>query len=56
MGLTGTLSRGFLFGLQNLEVTGLERFLERLDKRKDVQGRDRGLITGMPSFYNLIFR
>lgn len=29
-----------------MEVIGLERFLETLDKRKDVEGRERGLITG----------
>jgi len=49
MGLTGSFSRGFLFGLQNIEVIGLDRFLETLDKRKDVQGRERGLITGTAS-------
>lgn len=29
-----------------MEVIGLESFLETLDKRKDVDGRRRGLITG----------
>jgi len=28
-----------------MEVIGLDRFLETLDKRKDVEGRERGLIT-----------
>jgi hypothetical protein len=46
MGLTGALSRSFLYGLNNIEVTGLEGFLDILDKRKDVDGRERGLITG----------
>ena len=46
MGLTGSLSRGFLYGLNYMEVVGLERFLETLDKRKDVESRKRGLITG----------
>lgn len=46
MGLTAALSRGFLYGLNSVEVTGLERFLEVLDKRKDVEKRQRGLITG----------
>ena len=46
MGLTGTLSRGFLYGLNYTEVIGLDRFLEILDKRKDVDGRERGLLTG----------
>ncbi|KIN07417.1 hypothetical protein OIDMADRAFT_36919 [Oidiodendron maius Zn] len=45
MGLTGTLSRGFLYGLNYMEVIGLDRFLETLDKRKDVGGRERGLLT-----------
>ncbi|TVY15263.1 Lysophosphatidylcholine acyltransferase [Lachnellula arida] len=45
MGLTGSISRGFLFGLNRTEVVGLDRFLETLDKRKDVEGRERGLIT-----------
>ena len=47
MGLTGSISRGFLYGLNYMEVTGLDRFLETLDKRKDVESRERGLITGM---------
>jgi hypothetical protein len=46
MGLTGSLSRGFLYGLNYMEVIGLERFLETLDRRKDVEGRKKGLITG----------
>lgn len=47
MGLTAALSRGFLYGLNSVEVVGLDRFLEVLDKRKDVEKRQRGLITGM---------
>ncbi|KAK6952985.1 hypothetical protein Daesc_005282 [Daldinia eschscholtzii] len=46
MGLTAALSRSFLYGLNSVEVTGLERFLEILDQRKDVEKRQRGLITG----------
>ena len=46
MGLTGSISRGFLYGLNYMEVIGLDRFLETLDKRKDVDARKRGLITG----------
>jgi monolysocardiolipin acyltransferase len=46
MGLTGSISRGFLYGLNRMEVIGLDRFLETLDQRKDVEGRERGLITG----------
>lgn len=47
MGLTGSISRGFLYGLNQMEVIGLEKFLETLDRRKDIQGRERGLITGV---------
>jgi monolysocardiolipin acyltransferase len=46
MGLTGSLSRGFLYGLNYIEVIGLDRFLETLDKRNDITQRERGLITG----------
>lgn len=47
MGLTGGLSRVFYYGLNRVEVVGLDRFLQTLDKRKDIEGRERGLITGM---------
>lgn len=47
MGLTGSLSRGFLYGLNRIEVFGLDHFLETLDRRKDIEGREKGLITGM---------
>jgi hypothetical protein len=33
--------------LNKTEVVGLDRFLDTLDRRKDVEGRERGLITGM---------
>lgn len=46
MGLTGGLSRAFYYGLNNMEVIGLERFLETVERRKDVDKRGRGLITG----------
>jgi monolysocardiolipin acyltransferase len=46
MGLTAGLSRVFLYGLNTVEVTGLQRFLDILDQRKDVDKRQRGLITG----------
>ncbi|KAI0976422.1 acyltransferase [Xylaria arbuscula] len=45
MGLTASLSRVFLYGLNSVEVTGLQRFLDILDKRKDVNKRERGLLT-----------
>ncbi len=47
MGLTGSLSRGFYYGLNKVEVFGLDGFLQTLDRRKDVEGRERGLITGI---------
>lgn len=50
MGLTGSISRGFLYGLNYMEVIGLDKFMETLDKRKDVEGRERGLITGTKLF------
>jgi monolysocardiolipin acyltransferase len=46
MGITGFLSRSFLFGFNNTEVIGLDRFLEVLDGRNNVRARDRGLLTG----------
>ena len=46
MGLTAALSRGFLYTFNSVEVTGLDGFLQILDKRKDVEKRERGLITG----------
>lgn len=46
MGLTGGLSRAFLYGLNHVEVVGLDRFLSLLDRRKDVDARERGLVTG----------
>ncbi|KAI1152824.1 acyltransferase [Nemania diffusa] len=45
MGLTASLSRVFLYGLNSVEVTGLQKFLDILDKRKDVDKRERGLLT-----------
>jgi hypothetical protein len=51
MGFTGSISRGFLYGLNRIEVFGLDRFLETLDKREDVDGRERGLITGLSKRY-----
>ncbi|KAI1261211.1 hypothetical protein F5Y18DRAFT_402945 [Xylariaceae sp. FL1019] len=45
MGLAQGVSRAFLYGLNSVEVTGLQRFLEVLDQRKDIEKRERGLIT-----------
>ncbi|KAI9723335.1 MAG: hypothetical protein M1812_001218 [Candelaria pacifica] len=39
------ISRAFLFGLNRTEVKGLDGFLDLLDRRRDVEGRKRGLIT-----------
>ncbi|KAI9799038.1 MAG: hypothetical protein M1833_004232 [Piccolia ochrophora] len=45
MGVSGAIARAFLFGANRTEVDGLDRFLEILDEREDVAGRERGLIT-----------
>lgn len=47
MGAVGLLCRGFLLGLSRTEAHGLDEFLGLLDERRDVAGRERGLITGM---------
>lgn len=47
MGAVGALCRGFLLRLSTTEVHGLDRFLELLDERENVEERERGLITGM---------
>lgn len=44
MGTVGVLSKAFLYGLNDVEVHGLDRLLGVLDRRK-LQGRDRGLLT-----------
>lgn len=46
MGLTGTISKGFLNVLNDIEVTGLDKFIELLESRTDPFERQRGLITG----------
>ncbi|KAI1344316.1 hypothetical protein F5Y15DRAFT_424515 [Xylariaceae sp. FL0016] len=45
IGAVSALSRAFLYGLNTVEVSGLQRFLDILDKRNDPEQRDRGLIT-----------
>lgn len=47
MGLTGSVSRGFLYGFNNIEVYGLERFIQSLDRRRDPNSREKGLLTGI---------
>jgi len=46
MGVTGIVSRFFLFGLNRMEVTGLPGFLDVLQRRQDPDKRQRGLLTG----------
>lgn len=46
MGLTGGICRTFYYGLNKMEVVGLDKFLETLNKRENIQGRERGLLTG----------
>ncbi|KAF2456470.1 hypothetical protein BDY21DRAFT_372560 [Lineolata rhizophorae] len=45
MGLSGLLCRTFLFGACKVEVHGLDNFLKVLDERKNVNGREKGLLT-----------
>ncbi|KAI0481045.1 hypothetical protein GGR56DRAFT_302526 [Xylariaceae sp. FL0804] len=45
MGTVSSISRAFLYGLNSVEVTGLQRFLDILDQRRDPLKRQRGLIT-----------
>jgi monolysocardiolipin acyltransferase len=46
MGMTGVISRVFLYGFNTVEVTGLSNFLHLLDSRRDPANRQRGLLTG----------
>jgi monolysocardiolipin acyltransferase len=46
MGAVGLLCRGFL-AISKTEAHGLDKFLKLLDEREDVEGRQKGLITGM---------
>lgn len=46
MASTGMICRSILYGLNSLEVVGLDNFLKLLDARKDVEARQRGLLTG----------
>jgi hypothetical protein len=51
MGAVGLLCKGFLSGLSRVETHGMEDFLQLLDEREEVEGRQKGLITGM-RFYS----
>jgi monolysocardiolipin acyltransferase len=48
-GATGFLCRTFLVGLNRLELKGYDKFMRLLDERADVNGRTKGLITGVYS-------
>lgn len=45
IGIIGSMSRAFLYALNDIESPGLERFLQILEDRKDVNKRTRGLLT-----------
>lgn len=45
MSSVGALSRLFLYGFNNIEVSGLRNLLDALDERKGPGGRQRGLLT-----------
>lgn len=46
MTTVGALSRGFLYGLNKVEITGLQNLLGVLDRRKEEgENRKRGLLT-----------
>lgn len=45
MGAVGILVRSFMYGLSRPQVNGLDKFLELLDERRNVNERQRGLIT-----------
>lgn len=47
MGAVGLLCGGFLRVLSRREAHGMDKFLELLDERANVETRERGLITGM---------
>lgn len=44
--VVGVLAKSFLNGFCDLEVYGLSEFVKVLDNRWDIQGREKGLITG----------
>lgn len=46
-GVSGLICRGFMLGFNRMEANGGDKFQELLDERADVDGRTRGLITGM---------
>ena len=46
IGAVGAFCRTFLYGLNDSQVVGLDRFLKVLEERRDVGARTRGLLTG----------
>lgn len=44
---TGFLAKAFARVACTTEVNGLEDFVKMLDERRDIDGRTRGLITGI---------
>ena len=46
MGIVGTLTRAFMNVPNTQTADGLDDFLDLLDKRADIEKRERGLITG----------
>jgi len=45
IGAVGLLCKGFLNGFSRVETHGMDKFLQLLDERQDVAGRQRGLLT-----------
>ena len=54
MGFIGGVSRLFMTGPNSTKAYGMEKFMDMLDDREDIERRRRGLITGMqPSLPDL---
>lgn len=46
IGAVGAFCKTFLYGLNDSEAVGLDRFLKVLEERRDVGARTKGLLTG----------
>jgi len=46
MGLTGLLCKAFLYGCNRVDLVGWDDFARLLESRRDVNRRQRGLLTG----------
>lgn len=46
MGVIGILTRTFMYGANSMETHGVDKFLNLVDERRDIDQRQRGLITG----------